>query len=167
MAQMVGVFRIGRDAEVRFTQGGDPVASLSLAFNYGKKQEDGKRPSQWIDASLWGKRAEAMAPYLKKGGMVYCVISDPHIETFQGKNGEGVKLAGSIMEIEFAGGKQDGGGRQEQSAPAPQQSRPAQQSRGGGGGSSFEDMDSDIPFTSSSVQYDIESPLDRKKRRRT
>ena len=37
-----GLARIGRDAEIRHTAGGDAVASLSLAFTYGRKGEDGK-----------------------------------------------------------------------------------------------------------------------------
>lgn len=112
MAQIVGVFRLGRDAEVRHIPSGEAVCNLSLAFNYGKKQSDGKRPSQWIDASLWGKRAASLAQYLTKGSMVYAVISDPHIEEYEGKNGRGHKLAGTVSEIEFAGGKRD-------DAPAP------------------------------------------------
>lgn len=138
MAQIVGVFRIGRDAEVRFTQGGEPVASLSLVFNYGKKGADGNKPSQWIDASLWGKRAEAMAPYLLKGAMIYAVISDPHIETFQGKNGEGHKLVGKVMEIEFAGSKQDAEPAQHR---ASRQAMDSQRPTG-----RFDDMSDDVPF---------------------
>lgn len=38
-----GLARIGRDVEVRYTAGGDAVASLSLAFTYVRKGEDGKR----------------------------------------------------------------------------------------------------------------------------
>ncbi len=135
MAQLVGVFRIGRDAEVRYTPGGDPVASLSLAYNHGKENT-----VQWIDASLWGKRAEAMAPYLKKGGMIYAVIDGPHIETYQGKNGEGHKLAGRAIEIEFAGGK---GGAESGDKPAPRQAQPKPAQHGGSG---FDDMEDDIPF---------------------
>ena len=149
MAQIVGVFRIGRDAEVRFTQNGEPVASLSLVFNYGKKEADGNKPSQWIDASLWGKRAEAMAPYLLKGSMIYATISDPHIETYQGKNGEGHKLVGKVLDIEFAGSKQD---------TEPAQHRASRQAmdsqRPTGGASGFDDMDSDIPFITASLNYD-------------
>lgn len=140
MAQIVGIFRIGEDAVVRFTQSGEPVAGLSLAFNYGRKGDDGKRPSQWIKASLWGKRAEAMAPYLTKGGQVYCVINDPHIETYQKKDGsEGFNLAGSVAEIEFAGGRQ--GNEAPQRSEAPQ--RNAQ-----GAKPSFDDIGDDIPFQS-------------------
>ena len=69
MAHITGAFRLGRDAELRYTPGkNEPVINLALAFNWGQKGEDGNRPSQWIEASLWGKRAEALAPYLLKGG---------------------------------------------------------------------------------------------------
>ena len=57
-----GLARIGKDAEVRFTPGGTAVANVSLAFTYGKKGDDGKRQTQWVDASIWGQRAEPMAP---------------------------------------------------------------------------------------------------------
>lgn len=123
MAQIAGVFRLGRDAEVRFTNSGDAVANLALAFNYGRKDQDGNRPSQWIEASLWGKRAEALAQYLLKGGQIYALLSDPHVETYQRNDGgQGVKLVASVLEIELVGGRQDGAQRQ----PAPQrQSAPA------------------------------------------
>jgi single-strand DNA-binding protein len=143
MAQMFGLARLGKDAELRFTQGGDPVAGLALAFSYGKKGDDGKRPTQWVEASMWGARAEALAPYLLKGGLVSVTLSEVHIETYQGKNGEGHKLVGRVTEIELAGGNQQQGQQQpqqRQQAQAPRQqsaSRPAP---------NFSDMDDSIPF---------------------
>lgn len=44
--------RIGNDPEVRFIQSGDAVLSLSLAYAYGRKGSDGKRPTQWLDAAI-------------------------------------------------------------------------------------------------------------------
>lgn len=150
MAQIVGVFRIGRDVEVRYTQGGEPVASLSLAYAYGRKGDDGKKPTQWIDAKLWGKRAEAMSQYLRKGGLVYCVISDPHIETFTKNDGSSsFKLSGSVSEIEFAGGNdsQQSGGQERQQAPQRSQ-QPEQRSSQGAppNKARFDDLGDDIPF---------------------
>ncbi|WP_334166294.1 single-stranded DNA-binding protein [Achromobacter mucicolens] len=83
MAQLFGLARIGRDAVVRHTQGGEPVANLALPFAYGKKDADGKRPTQWVDASLWGQRAEALAPYLTVGVKVSVTIDEVHIETYE------------------------------------------------------------------------------------
>jgi len=128
-----GLCRIGRDAEIRHTPSGDAVINLSLAYNYGMKPKDGSnKPSQWIDASLWGKQAEALCQYLKKGGLVDVVLQDLHIEEFDGKNGKQSKLVGRVLQIELAGSKSG------DSAPAPQQ----QQSRA----TPADDFDSDVPF---------------------
>lgn len=138
MASLFGLARIGRDAEVRFLQDGTAVANLSLAFSYGRKV-DGKRPTQWVDAAMFGKRAEALAPYLLKGGMVSVTLEDVHIETYQGKNGEGHKLAGTITQIELAGDGQRAAAPVQATAPAPRPTpKPAP---------NFDDMnDSEIPF---------------------
>lgn len=142
---ITGLARIGKDAELRYTSNNEAVINISLAFNYGRKDTDGKRPTQWVEASLWGKRAETLAPYLLKGKQVDVVLEEPHIETFEGKNGTGHKFVGRVLTIEFAsdGQRQDG---QQQSAPAQQQRqapapRPQQQA---GGFGDFDDMD--IPF---------------------
>lgn len=138
MANLQGLFRIGRDAEVRFTPSGDPVATLALAYNYGKKAD---KTSQWIEAALWGKRAEVLAPYLLKGQQIAAVIDDAHIETYAKRDGgEGVKLVGRISNIEFASSKP-----QTAPAPAPKpqtQAAPPPHHQA----SSLADMDSDIPF---------------------
>lgn len=128
-------FRIGNEPVIRYTQKGDAVLSLSLAYAYGRKGEDGKKPTQWLDASLWGKQAEALAPYLNKGGQIVATIDDLHIEVFQGKNGEGHKLAGRVINLELIGGKPEG-----QTKPQPAQKPAASQSSG------FDDMEDDIPF---------------------
>lgn len=145
---LTGLARIGKDAELRYTASNEPVANLSLAFNYGRKGDDGKRPTQWIEASIWGKRAESLAPYLLKGKQVDVALEEPHIETFEGKSGTGYKMVGRILSIEFAsdGQRQDG---QQQPAPAQQPRQAAaptrpQQSGGARGG--FGDFDDDIPF---------------------
>ena len=139
MIQLFGLARIGRDADLRSTSGGDQVASLSLAFSYGRKGQDGKRPTQWVDGAIWGKRAEALAPYLTKGTLVAVTLEDVHIETFKKSDGtEGTKLAGRVTEIDLAGG----GERQAAPAPAPAP-RPQRQPQRNDG---FEDTDDSIPF---------------------
>jgi single-strand DNA-binding protein len=130
MANLSGVFRIGRDAEIRKTASGEDVCNLSLAYNHGRKGEDGSRPTQWLDASLWGKRASTLAQYLVKGQLIYAVINDPHIEEFKKKDGgAGVKMAGSVGEIELiSGGTKKSG----DSKPAPEKE--------------FPEQDDDLPF---------------------
>lgn len=108
MANYAGVFRIGRDPEMRYMPSGEPVLALAVVSNYGKKGQDGNRPSQWVDAALFGKRAESLSPYLLKGNQVYLVINDLHIETYQKKDGTtSSSLRGVIGDIELIGGRSE------------------------------------------------------------
>lgn len=150
MAQLFGLARIGRDAEVRFLADGTAVTNVSLAFSYGRKGQDGNRLTQWVDAAMFGKRAEALAPYLLKRGVVSVTVDDIHIETYQGKNGEGTKLVGSISQIELAGGGQAAGETQQQ-RPAPTQ----QQRQAPKPAPNFSDMDDDIPFIFSNIGMSV------------
>jgi single-strand DNA-binding protein len=134
-----GLARIGKDAEVRYTPGGAAVANVSLAFTYGKKGDDGKRPTQWVDASLWGQRAESLAPYIKKGGQIVAYLEDVSIQTFtKGDGTQATKMVARLVDLEFVSG-----GEQASSQPKPQpRPQAAPQSQGSG----FDDMDDDIPF---------------------
>jgi single-strand DNA-binding protein len=143
MANITGIFRIGRDAETRFTPTGDAVCSLSLAFNFYDKTADKNKGSQWIEAALFGKRAESLAPYLLKGSQVYAVINDPHVESYPKKDGTtGTRLVGKISEIEFAGSKAE---RSEHEI-APAQTQPAKTSRPQQVKAADDDFSDDIPF---------------------
>ena len=141
-----GLFRVGRDAETRFLPDGTAVANVSLAFNYGKQGQDGKRPTQWIDAAIFGKRAEVLAPMLLKGSQHVFHLADLHIETYQKREGgEGFKLSGRVDDVELTD-RRDGHAPQQQ-APRPAPPAPARQApppRPAPSG--FEDMDDDIPF---------------------
>lgn len=58
---------IGKDPELRSTQGGDNVLGFTVAVDQGKDRNGQKRPAKWFDCSIWGKRADALQPYLAKG----------------------------------------------------------------------------------------------------
>ena len=134
-----GLARIGRDAEIRYTPGGAAVANVSLAFTYGKKGDDGKRPTQWVDASLWGQRAESLAPYIKKGGQIVAYLEDVSIQTFtKGDGTQATKMVARLIDLEFVSG-----GEQASSQPKPQ---PKPQAAPQSHGSDFDDMEDDIPF---------------------
>jgi single-strand DNA-binding protein len=138
--QLIGLARLGRDAEAR-TVGDNTVANLSLAFDYYDPKAEKKRSTTWVDAALWGKQATALEQYLIKGTQVCCTVDDLHMETYQGKNGEGVKLVGRVTSIKLAGGRQDG---QAAAPAAPPRPAPAPAPRPAP--STFSDMDDDIPF---------------------
>ncbi|WP_095058074.1 single-stranded DNA-binding protein [Pseudomonas sp. Irchel s3f7] len=148
MPTLTDVGRIGRDAELRFTPSGDPVINLALACDYGRKGQDGKRPTQWVDATLWGKQAEAMAPYLLKGQQVYFTMDDAHIETYaKTGGGEGFKLTGKIILIKFVGSPPQAANQPQQQA-RPQQSRQQAAARPAKNQQAAppDSFDDDIPF---------------------
>lgn len=64
------VGRVGRDAVVRHTQGGDSVAGFSVAVESGFGD---KKQTLWLDCSVWGKRAQAIAKHIKKGDRIAVV----------------------------------------------------------------------------------------------
>lgn len=139
--------RIGRDAELRHTPNGDAVCNIPVAVDYGRKGQDGKKPTQWYEIALWGKQAEGLAPYLLKGKQVFFTGSDLHIEEFRKSDGsQGTKLVCRVSEIKFASDGQQGQPRQDQAArqPAPRQQQALQQSQQSAPPDSFDD---DIPFT--------------------
>lgn len=63
--------RLGRDPEVRYSQGGEPICSLSVAVATTKKQG-----AEWVDDAVWvavtvfGKQAESCGQFLAKGARV-------------------------------------------------------------------------------------------------
>lgn len=141
MAVITGLFRLLTNATTK-TVGDSTVTELFLSYSYGIKKNGEKfRPSQTINASIWGRRGETMAPYLVKTALIDATIEDPHIEEYEGKNGRGVKLAGKVISIEFAGGKSDSADNAG-SAPA----KAPQQSNAQGAHRLLADFEDDIPF---------------------
>jgi single-strand DNA-binding protein len=59
--------RIGKDCETRHTAAGDAVTSFTAAMDSGYGD---KKVTTWLNCSIWGKRGEAVAPYLLKGTQI-------------------------------------------------------------------------------------------------
>ena len=137
--------RVGRDVELRFTPSGVAVAAIALAYEYGRKdQQTGKKPTQWIEVTMWGKTAEALSQYLTKGKQVFIEAKEVHIQTYDKNDGtQGFKLAAEFVGIKFAS---EGQGQQQSQAPAQQQQRPAQQQSQQAAPPDHNTFDDDIPF---------------------
>lgn len=134
--------RCGSDMEVRFLQNGDPIGTVSLAVRLGKKDKaTGEYMTQWVKATLWGKRAESLAPRIKKGSLHAFHLRDLRIEEYTTKDGLNKSaMVAEIDDVELCGNSQS-----ERSEPEQQASR-AEPSPRGGGASGLADMESDIPF---------------------
>lgn len=59
---------LGRDAELRATKSGMQVLGFSVCANSRVKRGDSwEDKPNWVDVSIFGKRAESVAKYLTKG----------------------------------------------------------------------------------------------------
>ena len=69
--QIIG--RLGRDPELRYSQSGSPVCTLSVATDEGYTDRDGKKVerTEWHRVVLYSKAAENCSQFLKKGSLVY------------------------------------------------------------------------------------------------
>src|SRR5438874_730562 len=70
--RVILVGRLGADPELRTTQTGQNVCTLSIATSEtwvkdGKKEEE----TEWHKVILWARLAELAGKYLKKGRQVY------------------------------------------------------------------------------------------------
>ena len=127
------VGNLGKDAETRYLQSGDPVVSFSVGVKSGYGD---KATTTWARCSMFGKRGEAVAPYLMKGQQV-AISGEASLREYTDKQGQTrSSLEVRVNDLTLVGGKRED---QQQSAPQRQSPRQTQQS------SEF-DMDDSIPF---------------------
>ena len=72
--RVILVGNLGKDAEVRYTPAGAAVSTLSLATTeVWNDKSSGERVerTEWHRVVLWGKQAETLNDYLKKGKQIY------------------------------------------------------------------------------------------------
>jgi single-strand DNA-binding protein len=123
MKNIVLAGNIGKDAELRSTGQGDKVAGFTVAVDDG--WGDNKR-TLWFDVSIWGARAEKLAPMITKGGKV-CVSGDLSTREHGGKT----YLTVRASEITLMSPRQEGRAQEDRRAPAGRHA----------------DMSDEIPFT--------------------
>lgn len=107
---------VGKDAVLRSTPGGDQVLNFSVASS---SYSNGEKATQWVDVSVWGKRAQALADLITKGSKVTAVGA---ASLFEHNGKTYLKVRAFDVELQ-GGGSRDAAPREHQ--PAPQ--RPAQQ----------------------------------------
>jgi single-strand DNA-binding protein len=72
MSKQIIVGNLGRDPEMRYTPGGTPVTEFSVAVNRQYTNSAGEKIEDvvWFKITAWGKQAEVVNQYLKKGSKV-------------------------------------------------------------------------------------------------
>jgi single-strand DNA-binding protein len=143
------VGNLGRDAEMRFTSGGTPVATVSLATTERFTDRDGQKreDTQWHRIVIWGKTAESLHEDPTTGKQID-VEGRIHTRESTDKEGKQTKTteirADRIVLLGGGGGGRSGGG-----GGSRERYSDADHDAGGGGGSdSHVDAphDDDIPF---------------------
>ena len=131
--KVILVGNLGNDPEVKYTQGGMAITTLSLATTTVRKDRDGnsQEKTEWHRVKLFGKLGEIAGEYLRKGRQVYI---EGRLE-YGSYDKDGVKhyttdIIGDEMQM-LGGGSEGGGGGGGSYERAP---RPQRQEYGGGGG---------------------------------
>lgn len=95
-----------RDPELRYTPKGTAVATISLAVNDRYKSgEEWKEETTFIDVDLFGKTAENVAQYQKKGSSIF-VEGRMKLDTWDDKDSgqKRSKLKVAANNVQFLGG---------------------------------------------------------------
>ena len=100
---------LGRDAELRFTPEGRSILAFSVAgSSYQGSGEQRQEHTDWYAVRLFGKRGEALAPYLLKGTRVAVVGRLQHRHYTRQDGSPGCSLDVLASEIDFSGGGRRG-----------------------------------------------------------
>jgi single-strand DNA-binding protein len=127
-----------RDPELRNTPQGTPVCQFSIATNRKWTAESGEKKEEvtFLDCEAWGKSAENVAQYFKKGKPIF-VQARAKTESWEDKTTKQKrsKIKFVVESWQFCGGDKDATPR----ASTPSASAPEKESDGGGD-------DGDVPF---------------------
>ncbi len=116
MANLNKVMLIGnltRDPEIKYTPKGTAIADIGLAVNRNYTTESGEKREEvtFIDVTLWGRVAEIVGEYCKKGRPLF-VEGRLQLDTWDdkqtGQKRSKLKVVGD--NIQLLGGREGGGG---------------------------------------------------------
>ena len=83
------VGRLTKDPELRYTQTGKGVATFTLAVTRPFKNQNGDYEADFINCQAWGRAAENLANYMRKGNKVGVV---GRVQTRNYENNQGQKV---------------------------------------------------------------------------
>jgi single-strand DNA-binding protein len=106
--------RLTRDAELRYTAGGQAVCKFSIAVNRRRKNGDQwEDEANFFDIVLWGRQGESLNQYLVKGKMIG-VEGELRQDRWQqdGQNRSKVEIVANNIQLLGGSGASGGGGWQ-------------------------------------------------------
>lgn len=115
--KVIIVGRVGKDPEVRYLPNGGALAGMSVATSF--KTKDGNEVTEWHRCSTFGKLADIVSNYVKKGSLVYL---EGRLQTRKWTDNSGNDRFTTeivVQQMQMLGGKAD-----VQQAPAKHQYAP-------------------------------------------
>jgi len=144
--KVILIGNLGRDPETRFLPSGSAVANISVATTdtwKDKTSGEKKEATEWHRVVFFGRLAEIVGEYLKKGSQVYV---EGRLQTRKyekdGHDHYSTEIIADTMKMLGSRSGMGGGEPRETREPsAAGESKPAKKPAG-----QFQDMDDDIPF---------------------
>jgi len=158
--KVILIGNLGNDPDTRYTQSGLAVSRVSLATTTVRKDRDGanQEKTEWHRVVFFGKLAEVVNQYLRKGRTIY-VEGSIRYEKYTGQDGiERYSTDIVASEMQMLGGRHEGNGNSNDAyadrpprAQAAPRNRPAadqaSMARPSAASIPMDDMDDDdVPF---------------------
>ena len=140
-----------RDPELRTTPNGQNVCSFSLAVNRSWKNASGEQQEavDYIDCNIWGKPAEIINQYMRKGSGIL-VSGRLQQRSWEQEGQKRSKVEVVVEDFNFVGGAGDGSGSNAPASSAPSSSSSSSKKAAPAAASADDDDEpinlDDIPF---------------------
>ncbi len=137
---------LGAEPELR-KAGDTSVLSLRIACNERYKDKSGEwvDKAEWVNCSVWGKRADGLARILSKGDRVL-IDGSLRTRSFEKDGQKHYRTEVSVRELVLGGGGNKGGHDQRSQATLPSTPRDAADPFAGNADPFADDAGQDIPF---------------------
>jgi single-strand DNA-binding protein len=152
--KVIIVGNLGRDPEVRYMPSGDAIANIAVATSFksnDKNTGEQKEATEWHRISFFGRLAEIVGQYLKKGSSVYV---EGRLQTRKYTDKDGIeRYATDIIaeNMQMLGGSQGGEDSRSSGKPDREAVRERQYAAARGAAPMYDD----IPFAKFGTHYDI------------
>jgi single-strand DNA-binding protein len=114
--RVILIGNLGRDPEIRYTQGGEPIANFSLATSERWTGKDGQKQerTEWHRVEVFGKTAQVVRDYVTKGKPVY-IEGSIRYDEWTDKDGNKrnmtkIRVSGPGSRLVLLGSRGEGGG---------------------------------------------------------
>lgn len=138
--------KLGKDIDLKYTQSGKAVGSVSIAVTRDFKDANGNRETDWINLVFWGKTAETVANYFKKGDEIL-VIGRLQVRNYEDQQGNKKYITEIVVgNFSFPGGKSKESPQRNSSGNSYSNNRNSKPNADPFSGSSIDIGDDDLPF---------------------